>query len=395
MGMRSTREVFDAAVVGGGVMGAAAVEALAGRGLSVMLVERFAEGHDRGSSHGDGRIFRFAYPEPIYLEMARRAGEGWSRLAREAGEPLVLACGNWDCGPADCSQLAELEENLRSHGVPVERLTARESNRRFPQLHLEAGSEALHQADGGVVLADRAVRALWQLARRAGAEALSGDPVEGIDAGDGGLRLTTAGGRHLSARRAVIAAGGWSRRLLSSLGLELPLTVSREQVAYFRARDGVDHGAGAMPTFIDYHLQDDKPFYGLPRIRVPGVKIGWHHAGLPLEDPEERPPVDEANLQVLRERVRRRLPHLESEPFEVVQCLYTNTPDYHFILDRHPELPGVAIGTGFSGHGFKFAPAVGEILAALALDEEPPVPVETFSLARLRHPERLQPRTGV
>jgi glycine/D-amino acid oxidase-like deaminating enzyme len=137
-----------------------------------------------------------------------------------------------------------------------------------------------------------------------------------------------------------------------------------------------------MPTAIDYH--GEKPFYALPRIEVAGVKVGWHHAGLPLSGPDEATDLDRGNLAAVREFVARRFPRLVPQPIAVAHCLYTSTPDHHFILDRHPGDPRIAIGAGFSGHGFKFAPVVGEILAALALDEEPPVPIGMFSLGRFQ-----------
>jgi glycine/D-amino acid oxidase-like deaminating enzyme len=147
----------------------------------------------------------------------------------------------------------------------------------------------------------------------------------------------------------------------------------------------------SMPIFIDYH--SDHPFYGLPIIEIPGVKIGWHHTG-PEIDPDQRRPQNERSLAVTGDYVRERFPHLDPRPIKVITCLYTNTPDYHFILDHHPGLPNVVVGAGFSGHGFKFGPVVGRILADLALGERPPLPLEQFAISRLAMPEKLQPRSG-
>lgn len=374
--MSHSSEAFDVAVVGGGAMGLSALDALSRRGFRSALVERFGLGHREGSSHGDGRIFRFTYPEPVYLEMARLAAAGWRSLEGRSGESLLHLTGNWDCASVGHPELEALAQNLARAGLPYQRLSAEASNALFPQLRLPAGSEALFQADGGVVLADRALAALARVCEEQGAAFYVEDPVVSLETDDAGVELRTASGRRLRAGRVVLAAGAWSRELLAGLGLVLPLRITREQVAYFAVRGGQDHRLGAMPTFIDYH--GEKAFYGLPQIAVPGVKVGWHHAGVPIERPGGTGETDAANLEAVMGFVRERLPHLEPEPFETATCLYTTTPDKHFLLGRLPGSERVVVAGGFSGHGFKFAPAVGEIVCALALGEEPPLDLTLF-----------------
>ncbi|MBA3534408.1 MAG: N-methyl-L-tryptophan oxidase [Ardenticatenales bacterium] len=381
---------YDTIILGGGIVGAATAEALVRRGHTVLLLEQFAPGHTRGSSHGDGRIIRFAYPEPIYIEMALLAYPGWASLAERAGEPLVQTTGGWDAGPAASPHLHELEENFRRYHIPYERLSAAESNRRFPHFYLEGSSEAIFQPEAGVVFATSAVLALWRLFEAAGGIAVTGERVEAIEVLGEQIRVRSVSGVHWQARHLVVAAGGWSRTLLAALGLSLPLEAAQEQVAYFAPRDEMDHRAGAMPIFIDYHTE--YPFYGLPQIQVPGVKIGWHHTG-PVIDPDDPQPFDHANLLGVQDFVRARLPHLNPESFEQITCLYTNTPDYHFILDRHPEFPNIVVGTGFSGHGFKFAPVLGDILAALVLGEATPLDLSPFAISRFER-ANLSRRTG-
>ncbi len=225
----------------------------------------------------------------------------------------------------------------------------------------------------------------------AGGTTVTGERVTGIEVRGEEVTVVAESGARWQAPRLVVAAGGWSAKLLAEVGLELPLTITQEQLAFFPARDGLDHRASAMPVFIDYHAPD--PFYGLPQIVVPGVKVGWHHRGQPI-DADEPKPFDEENLAAVQRYVAERLPHLDTRYVERLTCLYTNTPDYHFILDRHPTLPNVIIGTGFSGHGFKFGPVLGESLAALALDEPPPVPLDMFALSRFAWVERLARRTN-
>lgn len=377
----NTQPTCDIIILGGGIMGAATAEALARRGQRVFLIEQFAPGHTHGSSHGDGRIFRFAYPQAIYVQMMLLARPAWAELGKRAGRPLIQTTGGWDCSPAGSPALASLETNFQRYGLPYERLSAMESNRRFPHFHLDRDSEALYQPDAGVVFATPAVLALWHLAQASGATMISAERVIAVEAHGELITVRGASGAHWSAPRLVITAGSWARGLLSEqLGLALPLTPTQEQVAYFPPADDLDHRLGTMPVFIDHHTPDH-PFYGLPQIEVPGVKVGWHRTG-PAVDPDARPPASEALFAELQRLTHQRLPHLRLTPVEQVTCLYTNTPDEHFILDRHPDLPNVVIGAGFSGHGFKFGPVIGHILAALALDEPPPLLLDTFSVRR-------------
>ncbi len=380
MRVLTTIETAGCLVLGGGVAGAAAAWAIAKRGENVLLVEQFEPGHTRGSSHGDGRIFRFSYPEPVYVEMARRALAGWRELERTTEEPLLHLCGNWDCGPLGSPELEAVERNLRAAGVACERLSAAESNDRFPLFHVPPGSEALYQPEGGVLYARRAMTALWDAAQAAGARVVTGEPILGIEAGSHGAELVARGGRRYRAPRLVVAAGGWSASLLAALDLPLPLQVTRELVAYFAPCNEVDHGPGRMPTAIDHHQPDT--FYALPALEVPGVKIGWHRAGRPIEHPDEPAALDRDNLAAVEAFSQERFRHLHPRPLEISHCLYTLTPDHHFILDRHPTEPTLALAAGLSGHGFKFGPALGEVLAALVFGEDVPLPIGMFGVGR-------------
>lgn len=385
-------------------MGASTAHALASRGQRVALVERFAPGHAFGSSHGDGRIIRYTYPEAVYVEMASLAFAAWRQLEEESGEPLTFTTGGWECGLEGSLELADLEASFRRFDIAYESWDAAESARHFPQLRLPEGSRALFQKDGGVVRADLAVATLWHLAQQRGAVLRPSTRVTHIEPRATSVTLQTADGESLHGDSLVLACGAWTADLAAGLGLELPLTVTREQVAYFPRRRGarLDHGLGGLPTVIDFHTS--QPFYALPQIDVPGVKVGWHHSGPPVTaeclvdaDGDEAPwqgqtaPALDIGAQQ-RAFVERRFNELQAEASKVVPCLYTNTPDYHFLIDRHPRWSHVVLACGFSGHGFKFGPVVGRLVADLVQAITPPVDLSLFGLEGRR--EQETPRRG-
>ena len=365
-------------------MGAATAYHLARRGQRVALLERFALGHTRGSSHGDGRIIRFTYAEAEYVQMASLAYDGWAELQVESGTTLTSTTGGWECGPEGSPELADLETSFQRFDIPYERWDAAESARHFPHFRLPEGSVALYQKDGGIVRAEKAVAAFWSQARQHGAALEDGVQVTDIQPQGDSVTVTSTDGRTWHAGSVVLACGGWLGPMAASLGLELPLAVTRERVAYFRPRTDthLDHRVGGMPTVIDYHTP--QPFYLLPQIDLPGVKLGWHHSGhdVEAEDGVDDTDHDRHVAENQAAYVGRRLQGLETSPHLVLYCLYTNTPDYHFLLDRHPEHPQVVLAGGFSGHGFKFAPTVGSLVADLVDGSEPPVDLGLFSMKR-------------
>lgn len=393
---------FDLIVLGGGVIGAATARAAAvgnpasGRPPArVLLLDAHRPGHRFGSSHGDGRIVRFTYPEAIYLAMAKRAYAAWAEIEHDCGRRLVETTGGWESAPVGHGVLAELEASLAAAEIPLERLDAAASRRRFPHFTLSDRRRVLYQPEGAVVRADSAVESLWRLTEKAGGVVAPGHRVESLrTAGDG---VVVSGRRAdgepftFRARRLVLAAGGWTGPLARTLGLDLPLVVSREVVAYFAPREDseVDHRVGRMPTLIDY--DDKRIFYALPQLDIPGIKLGGHHRG-PETRADDPPQADPTVVDELVAYAKRRFPHVDPEPIQIVTCLYTNTPDYHFLIDRHPRLPQIILGAGFSGHGFKFGPVVGDLLAQLAADRAPTLDLDLFRLDRLSGP--VQRRSG-
>ena len=366
-------EHVDVAVIGAGVIGSATARALAARGVPAVLLEQFALGHARGSSHGATRIFWLAYPDPGYVAMAVAAGAGWAALQADAGEELLVRTGGLDAGPGAAACAAA----LAACGVEHAWLDAGELRDRYPGLAVQPGERLLFQPDAGVSLAGRTVAALQRLARRDGVPVRAGTPVRGIEPRRDHVVLRTAGG-DISARVAVLAAGPWNGNLLRGAVTRPPrLTATLQQVRYFAPRD---RAGGRWPTLIEWPA-DGVSWYVVPAAGdAPGVKVASHLPGRAV-DPRDGPfaELDPVLEQEAAQYVRRRLPGLDPAGLAPETCLYTMTADEDFVLDR--EGP-VVVGGGCSGHAFKFAPLLGEMLADLALGTQTPVPRERFALRR-------------
>ncbi|GAB6897599.1 FAD-dependent oxidoreductase [Kineosporia succinea] len=360
----------DVIVVGGGAMGSAAAWQLAGRGVDVLLIERFEPGHTRGASHGASRIFRLSYPDAPHIALAREARELWRDLEKASGTSLLTVTGGVDHGSPVF--LGRLHAGLAEAGVESHWVDAGEAGRRWPGLRVEG--RALFHPDSGRLHADRAVAALQAQAARQGSVVLHHTRVVKIEVlGDDAVAVSTEqDSRPLRARRVVVAVGAWTDQLLGGL-VPLPrLRVTQEQPAHFQPfEEGQD-----WPSFG--HFAAGLPAYGLATPGE-GVKVGLHAAG-PRIDPERRDFRPRPELSAALERyVRDWLPGLDPDTAQTVTCTYTSTPDEVFVLDRSGP---VVVAAGFSGTGFKFVPAIGRILADLATDGPRPDPL--FSLDRSR-----------
>ena len=351
----------DIVVIGAGITGVATARALAQAGRGVVLVEQFELGHERGSSHGGSRIFRLSYPDPHYVRLAQGALQSWRELEAECGEELIVHTGGLDFGPV----AAENARALASCGVRHELLTGAEVEARWP-IAADAAERVLYQPDGGTTLADRAYEALLAAAVDAGAVIVEHRRVTGLEAARGSVRVRTDGDE-ITANACVVAAGAWARGVLSGTEIELPVVPTRETVAYFHLADPL-----SLPPVIDDAVPDAEE-HGLLRpglinyaLAAPGVglKAGLHHAGPPA-DPDETGAPDPAVVRWVSTWAARRYPGIDPEPIAAETCLYTSTADESFVLERHGR---IVVASACSGHGFKFAPAFGRTIAALAGD---------------------------
>jgi monomeric sarcosine oxidase len=334
----------DVAVVGAGVMGAATAWQLAAAGRRVVLLEQFALGHRRGSSHGTSRIFRFSYRTPAWVVMAQEALPRWRDLEVAAGEPLLRLTGGLDLGSEATANAAALEACGAAHAW----LEPAEVSRRFPAVAVD--DVALFSPDAGIVLGDRALAALLRLAVASGAEVRERVAVTRL-AQDGAAVTADTSAGEVRADVVVIAAGAWAPALLATAGITLRAVPTRQTVVYF-------HVAGDIPSLVEWATP---PRYALAAPGV-GVKAGEHHVG-PVTDPATAAAPDREAVARVAGWVAERFPAADPEPVAAETCLYTTTPDEGFVLERHGR---VVVASPCSGHGFKFAPLIGERVAALA-----------------------------
>lgn len=373
--------LHDLAIVGVGGMGSAAFWAATRRGLSVVALDQFGPAHDRGSSHGQTRIIRAAYFEhPSYVPMAQRSFQLWDEIARRSGKQLLCRSGLLQVGPPDSAVIEGVRTSARQYSLAVEELSPGQIEARWPAFRIEPDQVGLFESGAGYLRVEWCCAAQIRLARDAGGKyhgnsAVSAWRIED----DGAVRLETGAGI-FRARQAIFAGGPWSARLLSEL--ELPLQVVRKQQHWLQVDRADIHAAAGFCCFLF-----DTPsgcFYGFPAIDHLGMKFAEHSGGEPVGDPDalERglDSAEWARTEAFIQRAfrfgRTRLTHHSA-------CMYTRSPDEHFLIDLHPKYPQIALVAGLSGHGFKFAPVIGEQLVDL-LQGTPQPDCEFLRLGRLK-----------
>jgi sarcosine oxidase len=372
-------ERFDAIVVGVGGMGSAALYHLARRGQRALGIERHTVPNVRGSSHGVTRVIRLAYNEhPAYVPLLRRAYEGWRELQLEAGEQLLYITGGIDAGPPDGQVFLGAVRACDEHGLSYEVLDATELAQRFPAYRLDPGTVAVFQPDGGFVLPERGITAQVDGALARGASLRTDERVLGWEPAGDGVRVTTEQGEY-AAERLVLTAGAWMHELAG-----LPVQAERQVLAWLEPSRPELFTPERFPVFI-LEAADNYRYYGLPSFGAPGFKLGrYHHfEERGSADDLDRKPRDD-DERMLREFAARYFPAGAGPALSMVGCVFENTPDEHFIIDRLADLPQVIVGGGGSGHGFKFCPVIGEILADLAIDGDTRHDIELFRLDRFQ-----------
>jgi sarcosine oxidase len=365
----------DVIVVGAGTMGSMALWRLARRGVAVLGLEQFAPGHDRGSGHGDSRMTRTAYFEgPEYVPLVQAALPLWRDLEAEAGVELLTMTGGLMIGPPDGELVSGALRSARVHGLGCELLGPAEAARFGHRLRPD--EVALREEGAGVLRPERAIRAAAGRAVALGARLETGVRVTAIEP-DGDGVVVRAGEAAHRGRRAIVCAGAWLGRLLPDIGL--PLAVERQVMTWFPAGDPAAFAPDRFPVFV--HDRPGRAGYGLPCLDGATVKVAMHHGGPPADPDALDRAVSEDEVAPAAAFVAETLPGLKPVPARAEVCMYTNTPDLHFVVGRAGPA-GVTVVSACSGHGFKFAPVMGEIAADLALDGRTEHDISGFSASR-------------
>ena len=370
---------YDVAVVGLGAMGSQAALELASRGKRVLGLDRYRPPHTLGSTHGRTRIIREAYfEEPLYVPIVQRAYELWRRLEERSGARLLTVTGGLMLGAPDSQVVAGAHASAVEHGLPFEELSARQVRERFPAYAVPDEHSAVFEPRAGFLEPEPAVEAALALGAEAGAELRFDEQVLGWEDDGDALLLRTGAGTY-AADCVILAAGPWLTDLVPELAGAF--SIARQPLLWLDPRRPELFPLERFPIFV-WEWQPGWAFYGFPDTGD-GFKVAVHHHGERVSaDSVERDlrPEDEDTIRAL---VRRYFPDGEGELREAAVCLYTNTPDEHFVIDRLPGDERVIVASPCSGHGFKFAPAIGELLADLALGEQPRFDLKPFALARL------------
>lgn len=369
-------ERWDVIVTGLGAMGGAAARELARRGLRVLGLDRYAPPHAHGSTHGRTRIIREAYFEhPAYVPLVQRADGLWTELEREVGERLFVRTGGLMIGPERGTLVSGARASADEHGLPYELLTSADVRRRFPALVPDVDSVALLEPRAGVLFPEACVRAMLTCAARDGAELRTGEPILGWRVERGTVRVATAMGEY-AADRLVLTLGPWLPEFLN--GAQIQLSVERQMQHWFAPRD---HAEWFSPDALPIALWEtsERMFYTIPDFGD-GVKIAVHHGGEVTDPQRVRRTMNEQEDDHARALVERFLPDAAGALRDRAVCLYTNTADGHFVIDHHPAYREVVIASPCSGHGFKFATVIGEMVAKLTVGE----PVDDVSLFHCR-----------
>lgn len=373
---------YDVIIAGVGGMGSAACHHLARRGQRVLGLERFDLGHAMGSSHGMSRIIRLAYFEGSqYVPLVRRAHELWRETGREAGMDLLHVTGSLDLAAEGAGPVESSRQSCLDHGLVHEMLSHAEIARRFPAFHLPAGHVGLWQPDGGFVASERAIYAHVGLAQAKGAEIRCNEPVlEWRITAHGGVEVVTARGRY-TAGRLLLTSGAWMDDLNPALAPHLRMV--KQAIGWFGVKRPELFRMGSFPVFI--LTVDEGNFYGFPLWEHPGFKLGGPHFAREPVDPRQpdRTP-SSRQIAALRGFLSKYLPDAAGEPLGVKGCIYTVTPDEHFVIDRMPGAEQVIFASCCSGHGYKFASAIGEALADLATSGASRFDLSPFALDRFQ-----------
>lgn len=373
-------DTFDVAVIGLGVMGSAAVWSMSKRNMRVIGFDQFPTLHTYGSSHGKTRVIRKAYFEdPAYVPLLRKSYELWNELAAGAGRPILNLCGVLFVGDAESDLIEGTFQAAKIHNLPIQKLSAEALRNRYPQFSPLPNEIGIFEDEAGFIYAENSIQSMNKLSLELGAQLVHQEVIE-IDFDLKPKRIRTREGKFL-ADQVILCQGSWSQDFLAELGVNL--TVTRQLVGWFETSSEPQFNLDHLPVYgVD---RGEKFIYGIPSGEGPdlnGLKVACHNRGPEINPSVETAPVTETDLTELARDAQIAFPGFNSKICDVTVCRYSNSQDGHFIIDHHPHHDGVHFAAGFSGHGFKFAPAVGEVLADFVEFGHSKLPADFLNLSR-------------
>jgi len=374
--------VFDVIVVGLGVMGSGVVYQLARRGFRVLGIDQFHPPHTYGSSHGYGRAIRLAYEQDSrYVQYVRRAYEAWQELECSTGSRLMINTGLLIMGEPEAPIIQGGRQSADMYGIAYDLLDRRAIRDRWPALHMDDEMCGFYEPTGAVLRVEPCIETLLKAAKTGGALLRLNEPVRSWSVVGKEVHVRTNQGDYVAARL-VISAGAWCKELLPKL--QLPLKVERQVQLWFQPdSDSADWLSPQCFPYAAWQYDEDGHFYAFPDFGH-GVKVAHHRGGQMTSPQTIQRDVDDQDVQSIRTLLKRYLPSVNGPLKSHAVCMYTNTPDLNFLIDEHPDFPEVLIVGGFSGHGFKFAPAIGESVADLLSGQQPDTALEMFKIQRLQ-----------
>lgn len=373
--------IFDTIIVGAGSMGLAAGYYLAKEGQSVLLLDAFEPPHDKGAHHGETRLIRFAYGEGLkYVPFALRAKALWEELEQQASREIFKRVGVLNFAPAGDPYMENVLASAQQFDLPLEVLTAEAANAKWPGVHFPGNMDIYFEPTSGVLMIENILHTYYELATKLGATIHGNERVTAIEATAEQVQVQTAKGHLYTAKNCIITVGAWAKSLLAETGVTLPLRPIRKTFAWYEADEEL-YNANHFPGFA--YINGSEGYYGFPSIDGAGVKVGRHDLGISIHPDDAPIPFGEVahDKEDLDRFLQTFMPQVGPLKFGKT-CMYDMTPDEDFIIDMHPQFSNITFATGFSGHGFKFASAVGEALKDLITTGETKVDLAPFKLNR-------------
>jgi len=383
--MNHTKSVdWDIAVIGLGSMGSFAFWQLARMGANVVGFDRYRPGHDKGAGHGETRIFRTAYGEGVeYVPLLKEARELWRELEAETNVELYIENGGTMFGPKDDSFIKTVQESVNQYELPHQVYRGAEAREAYPQINFQDHHVAVHEELAGFVRPELAIETAVKRGEELGGTVYTESPITSIETDANGVTIVSSD-KTFRVKKVVVAAGGWTSKLLPQL--HLPVSLERQVLVWYNAKEPEQFAPERFPIFS--RVSNGRGFYGFPTIDGKTVKVAFHHGGITCNDPNDIDrEIHDSDLKPLTEKVKKYLPDLIPEPVKAKTCFYTNTPDEHFVVGPAPNLPNVTLLGPMAGHGFKFAPIIGKIGAELALDKTPSLEISMFDPKRFVNQE--------